>query len=101
MKTIIVKIKKASFYKAFGKSLNIMRPVGEFTEDEVAKLSDDIKKGLIEVISESSVKAPEKKESSTEENKKEETEELKTESEETYHKEEANAETKKGRKKVN
>ena len=36
-----------------------------------------------------------------EENKKEETKELKTESEETYHKEEANAETKKGRKKVN
>ena len=49
-KKFVVKIKQASFYKAFGKSLNLMRPVGEFTEEEVGKLSDDIKKGLIEII---------------------------------------------------
>ena len=54
-KKIVVKIKQASFYKAFGKSLNLMRPVGEFTEEEVGKLSDDIKKGLIEIIGEESI----------------------------------------------
>ena len=51
-KKFVIKIKKASFYKAFGKSLNLMRPVGEFTEEEVGKLSDDIKRGLIEIIGE-------------------------------------------------
>ena len=55
-KKIVIKINKASFYKAFGKSLNLMRPVGEFTEEEVGKLSDDIKRGLIEIIGEEPVK---------------------------------------------
>ena len=69
-KKVVVKIKKASFYKAFGKSLNLMRPVGEFTKEEVEKLSDDIKKGLIEIVGE------EPAQDLSQENKKEE--EIKT-----------------------
>lgn len=65
-KKIVIKIKKASFYKAFGKSLNLMRPVGEFTEEEVAKLSDDIKRGLIEIIGEEPVQVDISKESEKE-----------------------------------
>lgn len=95
-KKIVIKIKKASFYKAFGKSLNLMRPVGEFTEEEVAKLSDDIKRGLIEIIGEEPVQCNISKETEKElakeqekitEDKKEE--ELKTEEvkEETVEKE--------------
>ena len=65
-KKVVVKIKKASFYKAFGKSLNLMRPVGEFTEEEVGKLSDDIKRGLIEIIGEEPVKVDVSKETEKE-----------------------------------
>ena len=90
-KKFVIKIKKASFYKAFGKSLNLMRPVGEFTEEEVGKLSDDIKRGLIEIIGEEQAQVDISKESEKEsakeqaeitEDKKEEetkTEEIKEE----------------------
>lgn len=98
-KKFVVKIKQASFYKAFGKSLNLMRPVGEFTEEEVGKLSDDIKKGLIEIVGEEPVQSDLSKESEkelvkeheeiTEEKKEQPVEEIKTEEvkEETVEKE--------------
>lgn len=99
-KKFVVKIKQASFYKAFGKSLNLMRPVGEFTEEEVGKLSDDIKKGLIEIVGEEPVQSYLSKESEkelvkehkeiTEDKKEQPVEEIKTEEvkEETVKKEE-------------
>ena len=88
-KKFVIKIKKASFYKAFGKSLNLMRPVGEFTEEEVGKLSDDIKRGLIEIIGEEPAQVDISKESEkelvkeheeiTEDKKEQPVEEIKTE----------------------
>ena len=61
-KTIIIKLKKASFYKAFGRVMNLVRPVMEVTEEEFAKLSDDIKLGVIEVVkTESEAKITEEK----------------------------------------
>lgn len=46
----IVKLKKASFFKAFGKSLNLVRPVDTFSDEEIEKLQHEIKIGLIEVL---------------------------------------------------
>ena len=46
----IVKLKKANFFRAFGKTINLVRPVAEFTEDEIAKIENDIKSGNIEVV---------------------------------------------------
>ena len=48
MKT--VRLKKASFFKAFGKSLNLVRPVDTFSDKEIEKLQHEIKIGLIEVL---------------------------------------------------
>ena len=48
MKT--VRLKKASFFKAFGKSLNLVRPVDTFSDEEIEKLQHEIKIGLIEVL---------------------------------------------------
>ena len=53
----IVKLKKANFFRAFGKTINLVRPVAEFTEEEIAKIENDIKSGNIEVVSQ---KSPEK-----------------------------------------
>ena len=53
----IVKLKKANFFRAFGKTINLVRPVAEFTEEEIVKIENDIKSGNIEVVSQ---KSPEK-----------------------------------------
>ena len=70
-KTITIKLKKASFYKAFGRVMNLVRPVMEVTEEELEKLSDDIKLGVIEVVkTESEAKITEEKEEDKKEDKK-------------------------------
>lgn len=46
----IVKLKKANFFRAFGKTINLVRPVAEFTEEEIVKIENDIKSGNIEVV---------------------------------------------------
>ena len=85
-KTITIKLKKASFYKAFGRVMNLVRPVMEVTEEELEKLSDDIKLGVIEIVKTenktelvedkieevSTKEVEEKKEESSTEEKKEE-----------------------------
>lgn len=46
----IVKLKKANFFRAFGKTINLVHPVAEFTEEEIVKIENDIKSGNIEVV---------------------------------------------------
>ena len=43
----IIGLKKASFYKVFGQTMNLARPTLEVEDAEFAKLEKDIKNGLI------------------------------------------------------
>ena len=43
----MIGLKKASFYKVFGQTMNLARPTLEVGDDEFTKLEKDIKSGLI------------------------------------------------------